>query len=299
MTARIEDSRGRYYTYRLGALNFATWEELSIDLTAVGGRGQPSTAPMEPLTLASIAVQERRGDRQLQPGSVLLDEIRVTSESGASSVIESFDSVDEWSLLRTSETAIADVLRPADVGFENESGSALFSWAEGAAVSARGIFHGEFTSLPVLASKGFNKNSGHKVGDEFDVSVSGHRVPVQIVAEMEFFPTMNLREKSFLVSDMNMLVKYASVGSLTSEVLPNELWIASDSTGAEREVLVERLNLSGAFLIDSFQDRDSLLAESEVDPLVKAGWRSLLFIAFSSVLVLSCLGVPRARLHLV
>ena len=290
MTARIEDSRGRYYTYRLGALNFATWEELSIDLTAVGGRGQPSTAPMEPLTLASIAVQERRGDRQLQPGSVLLDEIRVTSESGASSVIESFDSVDEWSLLRTSETAIADVLRPADVGFENESGSALFSWAEGAAVSARGIFHGEFTSLPVLASKGFNKNSGHKVGDEFDVSVSGHRVPVQIVAEMEFFPTMNLREKSFLVSDMNMLVKYASVGSLTSEVLPNELWIASDSTGAEREVLVERLNLSGAFLIDSFQDRDSLLAESEVDPLVKAGWRSLLFIAFSSVLVLSCLG---------
>ena len=48
--------------------------------------------------------------------------------------------------------------------------------------------------------------------------------------------------------------------------------------------------MSGAFLIDSYQDRDVLLAESKVDPLVKAGWRSLLFIAFSSVLVLSCLG---------
>ena len=290
MTARVVDSRGRYYTYRLRQLNFATWEEASVDLTAIGGRGQPSTAPTEPLKLASIAIQERRGDRQLQPGSVLIDEITVTSEGGAATVIEPFDSVEEWSLLRTTETAIADVLRPSDVGFEDESGSALFSWAEGAAASARGIFHGQFTPLPVLASKGFNKVSGHKIGDEFDVSVSGHRVPVRIVDELEFFPTMNLREKSFLVSDINALVKYASMGTLTGEVLPNELWISSDSTGGEREALIERLNGSGGFLIDSFQDRDSLLAESKVDPLVKAGWRSLLFIAFSSVLVLSCLG---------
>ena len=290
MTARVLDARGRYYTYRLGAMNFANWEVLSVDLTAIGGRGQPSTAPTEPLTLASISIQERRGDRQLQPGSVLIDEIRITNESGTTTVVESFESVEDWSLLRTSETAIADVLRPADVGFEDESGSALFSWAEGAAVSVRGIFRGELTSLPVLASKGFNKNSGHKVGDEFDVSVSGHRVPVRIIDELELFPTMNLREKSFLVSDMDSLVKYASMGSLTGEVLPNELWISSSSTGAERESLIERLNLSGGFLIDSFQDRDSLLAESKVDPLVKAGWRSLLFIAFSSVLVLSCLG---------
>ena len=220
----------------------------------------------------------------------MIDEISATTDAGATTVIETFDSVEDWSLLRTSETAIADVLRPADVGFEDESGSALFSWAEGAAVSARGIFHGELTSLPVLASKGFNKNSGHKVGDEFDVSVSGHRVPVRIIDEVEFFPTMNLREKSFLISDMNSLISYASMGSPNTEVLPNELWISSDSTGVEREDLIERLNLSGAFLIDSFQDRDVLLAESKVDPLVKAGWRSLLFIAFSSVLVLSCLG---------
>ena len=290
MSARVLDSRGRYYTYRLGQLDFADWKELTVYLPNVGGRGQPSTAPEEPLTLTSLLIQERRGDRQLQPGSVLIDEISTTTDAGATTVIETFDSVEDWSLLRTSETAIADVLRPADVGFEDESGSALFSWAEGAAVSARGIFHGELTSLPVLASKGFNKNSGHKVGDEFDVSVSGHRVPVRIIDEMEFFPTMNLREKSFLISDMNSLISYASMGSPNTEVLPNELWISSDSTGLEREDLIERLNLSGAFLIDSFQDRDVLLAESKVDPLVKAGWRSLLFIAFSSVLVLSCLG---------
>ncbi|MCY4528801.1 MAG: FtsX-like permease family protein [Chloroflexi bacterium] len=290
MSARVGDSRGRYYTYRLGALGFASWEELSVDLTAVGGRGQPSTAPEEPLTLVSIVVQERRGDRQLQPGSVLIDEIRVTTEGGQSTVIETFDSVDDWGLLRTTETAIADVLRPSDVGFEDESGSALYSWAEGAAVSARGIFHGQLTPVPVVASKAFNKNSGHKIGDEFDVSVSGHRIPVRIVDEISFFPTMNLREKSYMVSDMNSLIRYASMGTVTSEVLPNELWLSSSSTGAEREALIERLNLSESFLIDSYQDRDAMLAESKVDPLVKAGWRSLLFIAFSSVLVLSCLG---------
>ena len=290
MTARVLDSRGRYYTYQVGQLNFAGWEELIVDLTAIGGRGQPSTAPTEPLALASLSIRERRGDRQLQPGSVLIDEIRTSTEGGTATVIEPFDAVDDWSPLRTTETAIADVLRPSDVGFEDESGSALFSWAEGAAASARGIFHGQSTPLPVLASKGFNKNIGHKIGEEFDVSVSGHRIPVRIIDEMEFFPTMNLREKSFLVSDMKSLVKYASMGTLTGEVLPNELWISSNSTGAAREALIEELNTNGGFLIDSFQDRDALLAESKVDPLVKAGWRSLLFIAFSSVLVLSCLG---------
>lgn len=290
MTARVVDARGRYYGYGLGILNFASWEVLEVDLSAIGGRGQPSTAPTKPLTLVSVSIQERRGDRRLQPGSVLIDDIRVTTDAGVTTVIEPFDSVDHWSLLRTTETAIADVLRPSDVGFDGESGSALYSWAEGAAASARGIFHGQLTPLPVLASRGFNKNTGHRVGEEFDVSFSGHRVPVRIVDEVALFPTMNLRDKSFLVSDVNSLVKYASMGSVTGEILPNELWISSSSTGAEREDLIERLNLSGGFLIDSYQDRDALLADSKVDPLVKAGWRSLLFIAFSSVLVLSCLG---------
>ena len=290
MTARVTDANGRYHSYWLGSINFGSWETLDVDLSERRGRGQPSSPPTEPLTLTSLWIQEFRGDRNLQPGSVLIDEIRVTDDQGTSTVIEPFDSVDQWSLLRTSDSAVVDVLRTSDVGFDGESGSALYSWGEGAALSPRGIFHGQLTPLPVIASKGFNKNTGHKIGEEFDVSFSGHRVPVRIVDEVSLFPTMNIRDKSFLVSDVDSIVKYASIGSTTGEVLPNELWISSSSTGAQRDALIERLNLDGAFLIDSFQDRDSLLAESEVDPLVKAGWRSLLFIAFSSVLALSCLG---------
>ena len=290
MTARVTDANGRYHSYWLGSINFGSWETLEVDLSERRGRGQPSSPPTEPLTLTSLWIQEFRGDRNLQPGSVLIDEIRVTDDQGTTTVIEPFDSVDQWSLLRTSDSAVVDVLRPSDVGFDGESGSALYSWGEGAALSPRGIFHGQLTPLPVIASKGFNKNTGHKIGEEFDVSFSGHRVPVRIVDEVSLFPTMNIRDKSFLVSDVDSIVKYASIGSTTGEVLPNELWISSSSTGAQRDALIERLNLDGAFLIDSFQDRDSLLAESEVDPLVKAGWRSLLFIAFSSVLALSCLG---------
>ena len=290
MTARVADANGRYHSYWLGSIDFGSWETLDVDLSERRGRGQPPTPPTEPLTLSSLWIQEFRGDRSLQPGSVLIDEIRVTDDQGTTTVIEPFDSVDQWSLLRTSDSAVVDVLRPSDVGFDGESGSALYSWGEGAALSPRGIFHGQLTPLPVIASRGFNKNTGHKIGEEFDVSFSGHRVPIRIVDEVSLFPTMNIRDKSFLVSDVDSIVKYASIGSITGEVLPNELWISSRSTGAQREALIERLNLDGAFLIDSFQDRDALLAESEVDPLVKAGWRSLLFIAFSSVLALSCLG---------
>ena len=37
-------------------------------------------------------------------------------------------------------------------------------------------------------------------------------------------------------------------------------------------------------------NRQKELDESTVDPLVKAGWRSLLFLAFGAVLILSCVG---------
>ena len=37
-------------------------------------------------------------------------------------------------------------------------------------------------------------------------------------------------------------------------------------------------------------DREQQLSQSEADPLVEAGWRALLFVAFGAVLILSCVG---------
>jgi len=44
------------------------------------------------------------------------------------------------------------------------------------------------------------------------------------------------------------------------------------------------------FTVWRVYDREQLLGQHQVDPLMRAGWRALLFIAFGAVLILSCVG---------
>ena len=44
------------------------------------------------------------------------------------------------------------------------------------------------------------------------------------------------------------------------------------------------------FITRKIHDRIGALNASQVDPLVQAGWRALLFMAFAAVLILTCLG---------
>ena len=59
--------------------------------------------------------------------------------------------------------------------------------------------------------------------------------------------------------------------------------------GADRASLLERVQILGGPSTVVF-DRERRLEETRVDPLVNAGWRSLLFLSFAAVLILSCIG---------
>ena len=289
LTARVMNGEGRYLTYQVGNLNFSEWRDLEVPLSRPGYRGRSSTQVVKPLTLVAIRIHERRGNRRLQPGSVLIDEVRVIG-GAESHQLEGFDNVDQWSLLQTSDNALTDVIRASDIGFDGQTGSALFSWSEGAAISARGIYHGLPTPLPVLASSGYVKRTGHSPGDRFDVSVSGNRVTVELSEKIDYFPTMNTAEKRFLISDLSSLIRHVSLGDLYGEFLPNEMWISTTDPDLDHHELIQSINTGSPFSTNTVQNRAERLAESKVDPLVKAGWRSLLFIAFLAVLVLSILG---------
>jgi ABC-type antimicrobial peptide transport system permease subunit len=54
--------------------------------------------------------------------------------------------------------------------------------------------------------------------------------------------------------------------------------------------MMQALEVVPRFSSRVIHDRVQRLARSQVDPLVEAGWRALLFIAFGAVLILSCLG---------
>ena len=288
LTARIINARSRYSTYTLGVLDSSEWVVMEVDLSF--GTRQHIQSSL-PLTLVSLRIEETGIGRRLQAGSIIIDEISIATESGETVVIEPFDDISSWTVLKVSSESISDLLRRGGASYESDSGSAMFTWSSGSALVSRGLFHGTAREpLPVLASKSFIRATGHFEGEEFEVSVGGFRVPVRVVDAVEYFPTMTTPNQKYLISDLASLTRYANLGASFRQLDANELWISTAEDGEQGEGVAPRIVDVRAYTSTSIHDRKQLLAESKVDPLVKAGWRSLLFIAFAAVLILSCLG---------
>ena len=281
VTAQARDAGGAYRTLSLGRLSSSDWIDLAADLPAEPGG--------LPLTLVSIRLHETDPFVKLQAGSLRLDEIRVSTGTGGSIVLESFDDV-QWTPLLGTDEAISDAVRPVADVLPGETGSALFTWSEGSSQTVRGLFKGSGRSpIPVLASSSFVRDTGHAPGEEFEVLVAGHRVPVRMVGALDLFPTVTTPGDRFLVSSLDALMGYANMAALGDALTPNQVWVASSTSGAKRGRLVEELRDLGGPATLVF-DRARRLEETRVDPLVNAGWRSLLFISFAAVLILSCIG---------
>ncbi len=286
LTARLQNAQGQYTTYTLGALTSDQWTDMEVSLK-FGVR--QSIQLSRPLTLVSLRVEET-GERRLQAGSILIDDIWAIDAWSGKTALEDFDDVSGWTVIRASPSAGSDVFRRADLDYDG-SGVALFSWSEGPSQDARGIFYGSSQPrIPVLASAGFARETGRGEGDELEVSVGGFRVPVRIDATVNLFPTMTLPNEKFLVADLTSLTRYANLAAYTNELIPNEVWLSSSTQGEERAELVQALGRARNVTSSIVFDRSIRLDEAQVDPLVDAGWRALLFLAFSAVLLLSCIG---------
>ena len=287
VSARLRNAENQHSNFTLGTLSSTDWLVLETDLSAVG---QAPFLAGGPIALVSIQLNETSGDRILEAGSILIDEISVTTDSGGTTVVERFDDAEGWDVLRTTTRAVSDELRPSGEAFEGESGSVVFVWAAGDPLTARGIFPGsERSPLPVLAGRSFVKATGHSRGDIFDVSIGGIRLPVELVSVVELFPTMTDPEQSFLVSDLTSMTRYANLGAIERALPPIQLWLSTVDEVPKTGLLESLANVAG-YKSGSIVDREKRLDVSRVDPLVKAGWRALLFIAFSAVLILSALG---------
>ncbi len=286
VTVRVRNAQGRHTTYTLGPLVSADWVDLetTLAMTAV------SLDTTLPLQLVSLRIHERASP-QLQGGSIIVDDIWVQTPQGRITV-EAFDDAEGWSLLKATATAASDVLRASEVSFDGgRSGSVVFTWTQGASRTARGIFAGpEWGPIPVLASKAFMADTGHAIGDAFEVLSGQYRVPVEIVEVVDMFPTMTRLDDKYMIADLESLTRFANLEAIYGESIPNEVWLSTDTSGDERERLLSALENSIAYRIGSVHDREQQLSQSEADPLVEAGWRALLFAAFGAVLILSCIG---------
>ncbi|MCZ6505189.1 MAG: FtsX-like permease family protein, partial [Actinobacteria bacterium] len=228
-TARIKDANDRYFTYRLGALSSDQTLRLQAPLrrTSRLSRRAP-LQPTHPLTLVSLAVHEVDGRNRLRAGSVSILDVFFTGPDGQRHPLETFEEPSAWSVLRVAPQSTSDSLLRYDGG----AGGLTFIWTEGGPLVSRGIFHGPPASpLPVLASRSFLRETGHRIGEVISVSVAGHRVSVRVLDTIDYFPTLDTVNTRYLISDLTSLSSYANVEATSSELKPNEIWISTAGDG--------------------------------------------------------------------
>ena len=316
LVARLKNRRNSLRVYDLGALESGDWADLETSLDSVPGE---SFLEARPLTLVGLGLEETGGGQVIQGGSILIDDISITAETGETKTVEAFDDMAGWSAYHPVLPSLTDSLRVAGDGSDGDSGSVLFTWSTGGAPNGRGIHFRGLASrqpLPVLASESFIRETGHYVGEEFEVSVLWAHRTVRLVDTVKLFPTMTTPGQRFLVADLYSLnrARLASLPGVsdlppldrrpaeavasdifrqTQQARPNEVWLSTvSSTSSQLEGLRRRLSDDEAMMGATVFDSARRLEESRADPLMEAGWRSLLIVAFSAVLILGCVGFP-------
>jgi len=323
VVARLEDSLGRFYTLPLGHLAPMSvdrnrfpcaipegdqparpdWCRIGSSLMPPRIRGLSRLLPQTPVVLHSLGIVGLSGG--FGPGAVEIDDITVLDRNGESLlVMETFDDLGRWQVLIGSANAHGDAL----IAAVDASGAALpgvvrFSWTQGRSRELRGFTTGDLGSpLNAVASPSFLESFSVSVGDDVPVSIAGGSFDVRIAGTARYFPTLDPNRAPFLLTDLDALADRANLGHLVGDVQWNEFWIrlADAGEGEAAGTAPGTPVISDAALAEALAwsrvsfggivDRGSMLADAEADPLVTAGWRALLTMAFVTVLVVSAIG---------
>ena len=288
--ARIRDANGRHFPVLLGLLESGGWQLMTSNLHGQNRFGLSlSLRAQQPFTLVSIYIDQIRLSRPLPTGSLLVDYVQVAGADGPT-ILDEFSGSTGWHPFHATPDAVADDVRYSQASSEDSGDSLVFSWSEGASFGTRGFFAGApIEPLPVLASKTFLNQTNHNVGSVMTVSVRGRRIRAEIVGEVNFFPTLDTITERWLIADLEAVSRQANLDGGFGEIYPNEAWLTLSPDASNRQSLREDL-MDAPFEVNRLHDLEISQSESQADPLVEAGWRALLFIAFAAVLILSCMG---------
>ena len=295
LQARLRDSGGQYFDLPLGDLLERGWQRLesriglpesSVRLTNLN-QNQP-TIVTPPFTLLSVQVTARTAIRD--PGAIFFDSISAITAQGERE-LSNFQTMGQWKIIEDYITPSLSSLEPSrSVTRAGNGGSVSFGWSPGS-TGLRGIRHGNAEEpLPVIVSAALLEIAEAKLGDTLSLGVTTFAVPVKIVAVADFFPTLDPREKPFVVADLRTLVHYGNRHNSRVVEDPNELWVnLKDVQG------------NGASVIGALEDRglsvseyrlSSDLVQQRIDqPLTNASWGGLLVLMFLALLAASASGI--------
>jgi hypothetical protein len=318
LVATMRDANGRFYPVLLGNLapmpadplggfpcddagdegRVAGWCEIGGTIIPSGElRGEIPIIPERPVTLLGIAATLGLGHGDtLFSGSILIDEINVTMDDRSLITVAGFDNseqLDSWHNMGTALFSDSDSL--ASTTELTKTGELIHTaelrWGRGEFGEMRGFIYGDPRApVPVLASKALLDATGIAVGDQILVTQDRVKMPIDIVSEVEFFPTLDPNDDPFIVAPLEPVLNYVNTSNFALDIQYNEVWVRA----IPGEILSVSEELTGGFgpavSIGGVVDGVTVSEELAADPLTKAGWNALLGMSFAVVLLISAFG---------
>jgi hypothetical protein len=281
------------------------WCTLSGSLEAIDFAG---ISPVPPLHIEFIGVGLPNVDRGrfsrsdppfLDAGAVEIDELAIVLESGERRVIEDFNSDSSWMTVEAGLNQYGARIEPlfgyadgSNQGDEKptpiDQGVAVMTWNPVVVTQLSGVTVGSKSApIPVITSTGFMELGGYNIGERINVDVQGNAVPVRIAGVTDYFPTLDPEFSSFIVGDIRSTWMALNANKMGNAEQTNEVWIETGEAAPSEVANAMRQRMTSPI---SLIAQDQLLRDAAVDPLISAGWKALLAIAFTTVLAASAVG---------
>ena len=275
----IEDANGRLDTVTMSEFQDVRWTLMSAELPDHLER---------PLKVVSIQLNEPGFGATGTAGQVIFDDLHAfTAATRETTLLEGFEGAMSWVPIAT--TAIgSDQVQRVSHDTRTGLGSAEFTFGKETNFGLRGIYrtsgHGY---IPVIASRSFAEATGATIGSGLLVSLPASIVPVVVTQIVDYFPTLDPAGGGFLVFNIDSLLPYTDALNPLGDTAVNELFIHASpdvSLGLLQEIdSVMRFQGSA---IGVQAELDAL----SIDPLISAGWRTIVLVAIAVVLFIAALG---------
>ena len=274
----LEDANGRTDTVTFGEMPEPGWNLVNTDL--------PGDL-VHPIKVVSIQINEPGFGATATAGSIVFDDLAAVSESGEVTLVEGFEDSFDWVHLATTQLGVDEVTRVSD-NVHSGTGAAHFVFGKETNVGLRGIYRaGGHGFIPAVASRTFSAATGAGVNNAILVNLPGGVVPVVVTGIVDYFPTLDPARGGFLVFDIDTLLTYMDALNPVGGTAVNEIFIET-APGADMEVFqsVSRIVRARGDAVGL----EEQLAAQDIDPLISAGWRTIVLVALGVVLFISGLG---------
>ena len=197
---------------------------------------------------------------------------------------------DEWNILNTSSQSLSDNL----ILTKDKKEFLRFQWTDGDTRQLRGFSkYNSDKPIEVIVSDSFLSNIDAKIGDEITVTIMASEFTIKIIDSVNYFPTLYPDREPFVISQLSDVINGVNVREKQGDKQANEIWIVNQDESNDVNLIlndvVGELRTNEITFGSIFSNEKSLEGQ-KIDPLVFAGWQTLLLISFGAVSLVSVVG---------